>query len=114
MPASGTAVGADHVDILVDGLSQGRAAFAGSAWSMSLNLSAGSHTLTANAVDASSLYTAAANSTFTVTAANSSAPAGTVTSAFDDDGNVISRSWGSGASQTLTWDACGRMIKVAQ
>jgi RHS repeat-associated protein len=37
-----------------------------------------------------------------------------VTSTYDADGNVISRSWGSGLTQTLTWDAFGRLIKVSQ
>jgi YD repeat-containing protein len=68
----------------------------------------------ANAVDPSGLYTASATSAFTVTAANPSAPAGTVTSAYDADGNVISRSWTSGVTQLLTWDAFSRLINVVQ
>ena len=115
VPASGVASGADHVDISVDGISQGRAAYTGSGpWSISLDLAAGSHSLGANAVDPSGLFTATANSTFTVTAANPSEQAGTVTNGYDDDGNVTSRSWSSGLTQTLTWDAFGRLIKVSQ
>jgi RHS repeat-associated protein len=115
VPAGGVASGADHVDILVDGVSQGRAAYpGGGAWSINLDLTAGSHTLTANAVDSSGMFTATANSSFTVKSAGSSASTGQVTSTYDADGNVISRSWGSGLTQTLTWDAFGRLIKVSQ
>jgi len=114
VPASGSAVGADHVDILVDGVAQGRAAYNGSAWSINLALSGGPHTLTANAVDPSGLFTATKSSSFTVTAANSNDQAGTVTTDFDNDGNVIGRNWASGVSQTLAWDGLGRLIKVAQ
>jgi RHS repeat-associated protein len=114
VPASGTASGASQVNILVDGISQGQANYAGNAWSLNLNLAAGSHTLTANAVDPSGLFSTSANSTFTVTAANGSALSGSVTNSYDDDGNVTTRSWASGVSQTLTWDAQGRLIKVSQ
>ena len=115
VPAGGVASGADHVDISVDGISQGRAAYpGGGAWSINLDLAAGAHTLTAKAVDPSGLYTATASSNFTVAGANPNERTGTVTSAFDDDGNVTSRSWISGLTQTLTWDAFGRLIKVAQ
>ncbi len=68
----------------------------------------------ANAVDPSGLYTTSATSSFTVTAGNGSQPAGTVTSGYDADGNVISRSWTSGVTQTLTWDAFDRLIGVSQ
>jgi YD repeat-containing protein len=112
--ATGVATGADHVDILVDGMAQGRASYSGSNWSINLDLSAGAHALTANAVDASGLYTVSANSTFTVTVADPAELTGTVTNAFDKDGNVISRTWTNGVTQSLTWDAFGRLIAVAQ
>jgi RHS repeat-associated protein len=70
--------------------------------------------LTANAVDPSGLYTTSASSTFTVTAGNPNQPSGTVTSGYDGDGNVTSRSWSNGTVQTLTWDAFDRLIKVSQ
>ncbi len=70
--------------------------------------------LTANAVDPSGLYTASAVSTFTVTAGNGNQPAGTVTSGYDADGNVSSRTWTSGVTQLLTWDAFNRLIQVSQ
>jgi RHS repeat-associated protein len=111
-----------QVNILVDGISQGAATISGNTWSANLDLSAGTHNLTANAVDPTGLYTASVNSgKFTVTAGNSSQPAGTVTSAYDADGNVISRSWSlpgsggqGGVTQTLTWDAFDRLIQVSQ
>jgi RHS repeat-associated protein len=113
--ANGVALGADHVNILVDGSSQGLATFPGwrdpvGAWSISLNLAAGIHTLTANAVHPSGLYTATSSSTFTV----SGTPGGVVVNAFDADGNVTSRTWPNGLSQALTWDAFGRLVKVSQ
>jgi len=114
VPAGGNASGADHVDIMIDGVAQGRAFYTGSAWSFNLNLAAGMHTLTANAVDPSGLYTASAGSTFTVTGANSSEQTGIATSGYDADGNVISCTLGNGTVQALTWDAFGRLIKVSQ
>ena len=117
LAASGLALGADHVDVLVDGVSQGRAVHPGWAdpvgtWSMNLNPAAGTHTLTVNAVHPSHQYTATASSTFTV--AQSQGGNVTVTSAYDTDGEVTGRTWDSGLAQTLTWDAFGRLIKVAQ
>ena len=119
IPANGIALGADHVDIHVDGISQGRARHPGwtdptGAWSIDLSLAPGSHTLTASAVHPSGQYTATATSTFTVTTGGGGASGGTVTSAYDGDGNVISRTWSSGLTQALTWDAFGRLIKVTQ
>jgi RHS repeat-associated protein len=114
VPASGTASSAGQVNILVDGILQGYANYFSGTWSMNLDLAAGSHTLIAKAVDPSGLTTATASSTFTVTGGNSSRPAGTVTSTYDADGNVISRSWTSGVNQVLTWDAFGRLIQVSQ
>jgi RHS repeat-associated protein len=116
VPASGVSLGADHVDLLVDGVSQGRATHPGwadsvGAWSASLNLQPGSHTLTANAVHPSGQYTATASSTFTVPGDGSG---GAITCAYDDDGNVTSRTWATGRVQTLTWDAFGRLIKVVE
>ncbi len=68
----------------------------------------------ANAVDPSGLFTTSASSTFTVTGGNGNQPAGTVTNAYDGDGNVVSRSWTSGVTQLLTWDAFDRLIQVSQ
>jgi RHS repeat-associated protein len=117
VPANGVALGADHVDVLVDGIAQGRARHPGwadpaGAWSIDLSLPPGSHTLTANAVHPSGQYTVTASSTFSVTGTAGSP--GNVTSAYDADGNVTSRTWDTGLVQTLSWDAFGRLIKVAQ
>ncbi|MBW8780720.1 MAG: hypothetical protein JF599_02365 [Verrucomicrobia bacterium] len=114
VPANGVSLGADHVDLVVDGLAQGRAAHPGwadsvGAWNKDLPLSAGSHTLTVNAVHPSGHYTATATSTFTV-----NVPLVTLTTGYDADGNVTSRSWSNGTAQTLTWDAFNRLIKVSQ
>jgi RHS repeat-associated protein len=113
--ANGVALGADHVNVLVDGVSQGLAAFPGwtdpiGNWSINLSLAAGVHTLTANAVHPSGLYTATASSTFTV----SGTPGGDVTNTFDADGNVTSRTWPNGLSQVLTWDSFYRLVRVSQ
>ncbi len=114
VPASGLASGVGPINILVDGIMQGQAAYSGGVWSMNLDLAAGAHTLTANAVDASGLYLDTATRNFTVGSANSNQPAGTVASTYDADGNVISRSWANGTIQALTWDAFGRLITVVQ
>ncbi len=114
VPASGTAASAGQVNILVDGALQGYAGYSSGTWSINLDLAAGSHTLTANAVDPSGLYTTSASSSFTVTGSNPNQPAGTVTSAYDGDGNVVSRSWTNGMVQTLTYDAFDRLIQVSQ
>lgn len=118
IPANGVALGADHVDILIDSVSQGRAMHAGvadpvGAWTKSLYIPAGTHTLTARAVHPSG-HTASSESTFTVTGGVGSNPGGAVTSAYDDAGNVTSRTWAAGLTQTLTWDAFNRLIRVAQ
>ena len=116
VPANGVSLGADHVDILVDGVSLGRATYQGwadpvGAWSMNLKLGFGSHTLTANAAHPSGHFTATATSTFTV----GSVPLSAITSGYDADGNVTSRTFASdGIVQTMTWDAFNRLIKVAQ
>lgn len=118
MSVSGISLGADRVEVVVDNEPQGRATHPGpadpvGAWSMNLNLAAGSHTLLANSIHPSGQFTATASSTFTVAGA-SSGLSGNVTSAYDGDGNVVSRTWTSGTTQTLSWDALGRLVKIAQ
>ena len=114
IPTNGVSLGADHVDLFIDGASQGRATYPGwadsvGAWNKTLTLGAGVHTLTANAVHPSGHYTATANATFTVNVANV-----TLTTGYDADGNVSTRSWSNGTTQLLTWDAFNRLIKVSQ
>ena len=118
MSVSGTSLGADRVEVVVDNVPQGRATHPGpadpvGAWTMNLNLAAGSHTLLANSIHPSGQFTATASSTFTV-AGTSSGLSGNVTHAYDGDGNVTSRTWTSGTTQTLGWDALGRLVKIAQ
>ena len=113
--ANGIALGADHVNISVDGASQGLANFPGwtdpiGAWSANLNLPVGTHTLTAVAAHPSGLFTATATSNFTI----AGEPGGNVANTFDLDGNITTRTWASGVTQTLTWDAFGRLVKVSQ
>ena len=114
VPASGVSLGANYVELIVDGRPAGRADHPGWAdnvgtWSKNLTLGAGSHTLTASAVHPSGHYTATATSTFGV-----EVPLVTVTAVYDTDGNITTRSFSSGMVQTLTWDAFNRLIKVAQ
>jgi RHS repeat-associated protein len=114
IPTSGVSLGANYVELFVDGSSHGRATHPGwadntGAWNKTLTLGAGSHTLKADAVHPSGKFTASAFSTFTV-----NVPLITVTSAYDADGNVTSRTFSNGIVQTLTWDAFNRLIKVAQ
>jgi RHS repeat-associated protein len=118
VPVSGISLGADRVEVVVDNVPQGRATHPGpadpvGAWSMNLNLTAGSHTLLANSIHPSGQFTATASSTFTVVGSGSGL-SGNVTHAYDGDGNVVSRTWTSGTTQTLSWDALGRLVKIAQ
>lgn len=112
--AAGTAANAAHVDIFVDGVSQGRATLSSGTWSMALDLSAGSHVLKANAVDGSGLHTTSATRSFTVNPANAAEQLGAATESYDGEGNLGGRSWTNGTTQTLTWDAQNRPIKVSR
>jgi RHS repeat-associated protein len=114
VPTNGVSLGANYVELFVNGASKGKATHPGwadntGAWSKTLSLDAGQHTLRADAVHPSGKFTASAYSSFTV-----NVPAVTLTSAYDADGNVTSRTWSNGITQTLTWDAFNRLIKVAQ
>lgn len=114
LPANGVSLGADHVDLVVDGRPQGRAAHPGwadnvGAWTKTLHLGAGNHTLVATATHPSGHYTTSATSTFTL-----NVPVATLATAYDAEGNVVSRTWSDGTVQTLVWDAFNRLIKVSQ
>ncbi|MDB6095143.1 MAG: hypothetical protein JWM32_2705 [Verrucomicrobia bacterium] len=113
VPASGVALGAARVDLLVDGTFLMSANHPGAndsagVWSAATTILSGTRTLTANAVHPSG-YVASATSTFTVPGAGSG---GTIANSYDGEGNVTSRTWASGRSQVLTWDAFSRLIKV--
>ena len=114
VPAHGASLGADFVELWVNGSSRGRAAHPGwadntGAWSATLPLDAGAQTLHARAAHPSGAYTATAASTFGV-----AVPLAAVTTVYDADGNVTSRSFADGRTQTLTWDAFGQLVKVAE
>jgi RHS repeat-associated protein len=115
--ATGVALGADHVNISVDGIALGRATHPGwnapvGDWSLGLNLTPGSHTLVAEAVHPSGQFTTSATSTFTV--GGTTAGSGLVTSTYDEEGNVVSRTWSNGRVQTLVWDGWNRLIRVTE
>jgi RHS repeat-associated protein len=114
IPTSGVSLGANYVELFVNGGSRGRTNHPGwadspGAWSKTLSLDAGQHTLRADAVHPSGKFTASAYSSFTVNVPNV-----TLTSTYDADGNVTNRTWSNGTTQLLTWDAFNRLIKVAQ
>jgi YD repeat-containing protein len=114
VPLSGVAYGAQKVELEIDGRQIYPVDFPGwqdpvGAWSASVPLPEGVHNLTARAVHPSGWVAPAAASQFTL------APrVETLTVAHDEVGNVISRSWSGGPSQTLTWDPVGRLVKVVQ
>jgi RHS repeat-associated protein len=112
--ATGVSLGADYVELWVNGAFKGRAAHPGwadntGAWSATLPLDAGAQTLEARAVHPSGAYTATATNAFTV-----SVPLASITSTHDAEGNVTSRTFGDGRVQTLTWDAFNRLVRVTE
>ena len=115
--ATGVSLGADHVNLTVDGASVGTAQHPGwadpvGAWTKNLSLQPGNHTLKADAVSPSGQTTATATSTFTV--GGTAQPAEAITTDYDADGNVVTRTYADGHVQTFTWDAFNRLIKLAQ
>ncbi len=113
VPSAGISLGADYVELRVNGSARGRAAHPGwadatGAWSALLTLDAGPQTLEARATHPSGRSTATATSDFTV-----SVPLVAVTSVYDAEGNVTSRTF-PGRVQTLTWDAFNRLVHVAE
>ncbi len=117
--AAGVAFGADHVNLYVDGVAAGPAMHPGwsdpmGAWSANFDLRPGSHTLVAEAVFPDGQQTATATSTFTVSGTVVASAVVTWGSAYDADGNATSRTGSNGTTQTLTWDAFNRLIKVTQ
>ncbi len=115
-PATGLALGAANVAATLDNNPvsvQFDGTDADGRWRASLDLTPGSHTLRLSAVHPSGLYTAFATNIFT---ANGGAT-DTVTNQYDGEGNITKRLWISGGAtnrtQTLTWDAFDRLIKVS-
>jgi RHS repeat-associated protein len=116
-PATGLALGAANVSATFDGNPVG-VQFDGTdaegRWRATLDMASGPHTLRVAAVHPSGQYTAYATNTFTTTGG-----ADTVTNVFDGNGNVTQRTWiGSNGqtnrTQTLTWSAFDRLIKVTE
>jgi RHS repeat-associated protein len=116
-PATGKALGAATVSVTLDGKPVGVVfdnTDADGRWRCNLDLTAGSHTLALAAVHPSGLYTATSNLTFSV----ASGSADTIQSQYDGNGNVTQRVWvnslgQTNRTQTLTWDAFDRLIKVS-
>jgi YD repeat-containing protein len=84
-----------------------------SAWAATFGLQAGTNTLTVYADHPSGFFTTNKTSTFTV----NSGTQDRVTSQYDGAGNVTNLTWKNGSgqiskSQTLTWDAFIRLVKV--
>ena len=114
-PATGLALGAAKVSATLDGNPVGvqfDGTDADGRWRADLDLAPGSHTLRLSAMHPSGQYTAYATNTF-----NATAGADTVTNLLDGNGNVTRRVWinsdgQTNRTQTLTWDAFDRLIKV--
>ncbi|QYY34820.1 DUF6531 domain-containing protein [Ruficoccus sp. ZRK36] len=83
-------------------------------WQVPLALADGQYTLKAKAVhlNPGSTFAPESTSTFTVALGGEQR---TVTNTYDHSGRLLSRSWASGdVTQTFTWDANGRLVKVVQ
>ncbi|HWX22414.1 MAG TPA: DUF6531 domain-containing protein [Candidatus Binatia bacterium] len=116
-PATGLALGAASVSATLNGNPvsvQFDGTDAEGRWRAMVDMTPGSNTLRLAAIHPSGLYTAHATNTF-----NTTGGADTVTNAFDGDGNVTKRVWLSSngqtnRTQTFTWDAFDRLIKVSE
>lgn len=115
-PATGLALGTAEVWATLDGKPinvQFDGTDGDGRWRANVETTNGSHALWVYAVHPSGVFTNSTNSTFTLTGGPD-----TVTNAYDSNGNLTTRVWlnSSGSvrrSQTLTWDAFDRLIKVA-
>ena len=111
--ATGNALGAQSVDVSLDGQPAGPVTYAGypgnGDWSVPLESFMGQHTLQATAHHPSGQFHPSTSSTFTV----QESPV-ILSTGYDDDGNTTSRSFSDGISQSLTWDAAGRLVRVIQ
>jgi RHS repeat-associated protein len=110
----GTALGAQKVSLTLDGRDIVPVSFPGSQdsqglWSANVKLAAGAHVLTASATHPSGWQAPAATSSFTI-----APPAETLSTIYDEMGNVATRTWSGGKSQTLTWDPRQRLVKVVE
>jgi RHS repeat-associated protein len=113
IPASGLALGAERVNLRVDGVPVTGVVFPGwadntGAWSADLVVGPGAHTLTIDAHHPSGKFVSSTTNAFTVGGTQAA-----ISSGFDAAGNITSRTWADGRAQTLTWDAQGQLVKVA-
>lgn len=114
VPLTGTALGADKVGLNLDGRDITPVSFPGwgdtnGNWTANAMVAPGLHLLTATATHPSGWVATPATSFFQVLPR-----AETLTSTYDEMGNVVTRTWSSGKAQTLTWDPRGRLVKVVQ
>jgi RHS repeat-associated protein len=77
-------------------------------WYSDLTLSPGAHSLSASAYYPAGEFTLWVTNTFSVLGTNN------VTDTYDLAGNVTNRVFASGKTQSLTWDASGRLVALAQ
>lgn len=112
--AAGQARGAASVALdldqrAVDPVSHPGWADTNGAWSATLRAEPGAHVLTATARHPGGTFSAVTNSAFTVVGTNQ-----VIDVACDAAGNVIARAFADGRTQTLAWDALGRMVSVVE
>jgi len=112
VPASGIALGAQSVNLAVNGSSVGEAVHPGwadgvGAWSANLTLSPGNHTLSAVAVHPSGYESAPATSTFSVTGTPEQRR-----NYFNIGGYIEGMDGPEGIYDAFFWDAAGRMAGV--
>lgn len=79
------------------------------AWSATLRAEPGAHMLTATAHHPGGTFSAVTNSAFSVLGTNQ-----IIDVAYDAAGNVIARAFADGRTQSLAWDALGRMVSVVE
>ena len=106
--ASGLAGSANAVSATLDGSNVGNLVYGGGRWYADLGVNTGTHTLAATACYPAPPLTNTVTSAFTVVGTNS------VTDYYDGAGNVTSRVFANGKTQTLTWDGLGRLVSVTQ
>jgi len=113
-PAWGAVNGPATVSTLIDGQPMPVTLIGTQAlsWRATLELSSGTHELRVSALHPSGQYTAWATNWFT-----NSATSDTISDAYDSSGNITQRLWKNGSgqtnrTQTLSWDARGRLLKV--
>lgn len=112
--AAGEARGAASVRLDLDGRPVDPVAHPGwadtnGAWSAALRAEPGAHLLTATAQHPGGTFSAVTNSAFSVVGTNQ-----VIDVAYDAAGNVIARAFADGRTQSLAWDALGRMVSVVE